>query len=193
MGFLDWLLGRKDPSAAWIADPRLALEVDLTSSTICGAGLGSGFRNLAGLGPPENPWPSRDENYAWPSRGFEVQGTGKGGIDTIILYWWRDRIPFQGKIQWAGRTLAWTSSTRRSEIEALFGPPYYVEDDAEPVLYYEYGNVEWQIEFAEDGGLHEMTLTAPGLYADPEWRKRSGITKPWPPAPGEGCPRDSNG
>ena len=64
MGFLDWLLGRRDPSAAWIADPRLALEVDLTSSTICGAGLGSGFGNLAGLGPPENPWPSRDERYA---------------------------------------------------------------------------------------------------------------------------------
>jgi len=193
MGILDWLLGRKDPSAAWTADPHLSLDVDLSASTICGAGMGAGFRNLSSLGPPENAWPSREESYKWLSRGVEVQGTGKEGIDTITLFWWRDQPFFKGRILWKGKLLEWSESTRRPEIEALFGPAYHVDDDPEPVLYYEHGNVEWQIEFAEDGGLHEFMLTTPGLYADPEWRKRSGITKPWPPAPGEGSPRAAVG
>jgi hypothetical protein len=192
MTILDWLLGRKDPSAAWTADPNLVLEVDLSASTICGVGMGESFRKLAPLGPPENAWPSREESYKWPSRGVEIQGTGKEGIDTIILFWWRDRVPFRGRILWKGRALDWSASTRRTDVEALFGPPYHVDEDVEPVLYYEHGNVEWQIEFAQDGGLNEIMLTTPGLYADPEWRKRSGIAKPWPPAPGEGSPSDSN-
>src|SRR5689334_3012296 len=40
MGILDWLLGRRDPSAAWIADPRLLLDVDLSASTVCGVRMG---------------------------------------------------------------------------------------------------------------------------------------------------------
>src|SRR5262245_39049801 len=190
MGILDWLLGRKDPSAAWIADPRLSLDVDLSASTLCGVGMGDGFGKLAALGPPENRWPSRKASYKWLSRGLEVQGSPREGIDTIILFW-REEPPFRGRLLWKGRPLGWSASTRRPEVEALFGPAYHVDEDVDPVLYYEHGPVEWQIEFADDGGLNEIMLTTPGLSADPEWRKRSGITRPWPPAPGEGCPRDA--
>src|SRR6185436_993402 len=187
LSFIDWLLGRKDPSSSWVADPKVSLDVDLSASTICGVGLGSGFKNLSFLGPPENPWPSRQESYKWLSRGIELEGTEKDGIDTII-FWWRAAPTFNGRVLWKGNPLPWSSSTRRSEIEALFGPPYHVDEDAEPVLFYEHGNVEWQIEFAEDGGLNEVMLTTPGLYADPVWRAKHGITKPWPPSLGEGCP-----
>jgi hypothetical protein len=189
MGILDWLLGRKDPSAAWTADPRRSIEVDLTTSSICGVGMGQGFRNLSFLGPPENPWPSREESYKWTSRGLDIMGTEKKGIDAIILLWWRSQPHFKGRIHWQGKELAWSASTRRPEIEALFGPAYHVDEGAEPVLYYENGTVEWQVDFDADGGLNEFMMTSDGLYADPEWRKRHGITKPFPPAPGEGCPR----
>lgn len=192
MGFLDWLLNRRDPSADWTADPGRVLALDLEASALGGVAPGEPVERLAFLGPPENPWPSRNGIYSWPELGFRADAEN-GLLEAFILFWPREGglpRPFAGPVAWRGKPLALSASTRREELERLFGPPYHAqEDDAEPVLYYEHGDVEWQIEFGEDGGLLEWMLVSPGLYADPAWRSRHGIAKPFPPARGEGAPR----
>lgn len=188
MGLMDWLLGRRDPSAEWTADPGRALELDLEASALCGVPIGEAVDRFAFLGPPDNPWPSRGGDYRWHRRGFEVQSED-GRWDGLILFWPRDGRPFEGTLFWRGKPLALSATTRREELTRLFGPPYRADDeDDEPVLYYEHGDVEWQIEFAEDGGLMEWMLVKPGLYADPGWRAKHGITAPYPPPRGQGAP-----
>ena len=191
MGLLDWVLGRRDPSAEWAADPGRTLELDLEASSLGGVPLGEAVDRLGFLGPPENPWPSRAEDYRWHARGIQAQTTD-GRLDTFIFFWPRGvdlPRPFGAPIFWRGKPLGWTAATRREEVERLFGPPYRADDtDDEPVLYYEHGDVEWQIEFAADGGLMEWMLVKPGLYSDPAWRAQDGITRPFPPPRGEGAP-----
>jgi hypothetical protein len=185
---MDWLLGRRDPSTEWKADPGRALELDLETSSLCGVAIGESVERFAFLGPPDNPWPSRGGDYGWHGRGFEIQSED-GRWDCLILHWPRDGSPFAGRVFWRGKPLALSTKTRREELTRLIGPPYRADDeDDEPVLYYEHGDVEWQIEFAEDGGLLEWMLVKPGLYADPEWRAKHGITTPYPPPRGQGAP-----
>ncbi len=191
MGVVDWLLRRKDPSSAWKADPRRTLELDLDAATLCGVGLGASVEGLAVLGPPENPWPSRTGAYRWPSRGIEVDTDG-GRVTALVFVWSREpgAGSFPGRITWHGTALPLGATTRRGDLERIFGPPYHVDDDEdEPTLYYQHGDVGWAIDFAVDKGLAELGLERPGLYADPEWRRKHGITRPWPPAIGEGAPR----
>lgn len=191
MGFLDWLLNRRDPSAEWTADPGRALALDLEASSLGGVATGDPVERLAFLGRPENPWPSRGASYLWHGRGFQV-GVEAGRVDCFIFYWPKDGglpRPFAGPVSWRGKPLALGASTRREDLERLFGPPYHAQEaDDEPVIYYEHGDVEWQIEFRGDGGLREWMLVSPGLYADPAWRSKHGLTKPFPPARGQGAP-----
>ena len=65
----------------------------------------------------------------------------------------------------------------------LVGPPYWRDEDAdELILFYEFPNLEWQIEFSLDGSFNRVNVTCNPLLADETQRKAYRVDKPWPPS-----------
>jgi len=184
MGILDHFFPPADPAREWTALPGLRLECTLDDSSFCGLRLGEQIESLSRLGPPENPRPTREGMYDYPSRGFEVDATD-GRIDCFLFRW--DAMDparhFAGSFLWKGAALKLDASTGEREIRSAFGEPYWMDDEmGERLFFYEFerGALEWQLELTR-GRLTAMTLVTPPLLADPDQRSAYGVTRPWPP------------
>ena len=193
MGLLDWIFGRRDPAMDWVPKSELKLEVDLSDASLCGVKLGDPIERLSPLGPPENPDASEKTGYAYFSRGLEVGPDPQGRFDYFLCYWGapdRPRYrPFAGTFSWKGKTIAIDGRMTVDDAVARFGDPYHVDaDEEESILRYQLDDAGWELEFARGGGLRAFLLERPGHFSDPETRKNYGITRPWPPLPGQGRP-----
>ncbi len=63
---------------------------------------------------------------------------------------------------------------------AIFGSPYWRDqDEDEVILFYEFGEYEWQIEMSLKDRLSVFVI-APPILADPQQRAAYSVTKPWP-------------
>ncbi len=112
--------------------------------------------------------------------GFEL-GTIEGNLDYLYL----QLALFHGRFRANGTDLALTTATTPSEIRALFGEPYWTDDDDdETILFYEYeaGAIELQFEFPGKQRLDVITLMRNGVLSKQEQRAAYRLTKPWPPA-----------
>lgn len=192
MGIFERFLGR-NPAQHWIGDAGLRLEVDLSVASLCGAMLGEPIERLSALGPPENPKPSEETGYHYFSRGLEIGPDAEGRFDYLLCLWNApdrpEHHPFPGRFSWKGRPVPIDGRTTLDDVLALFGEPYHVdEDDEEAILRYQLNDVGWELEFGRGTGLRALLLELPGYFSDPEVRKTFGITRPWPPLPGQGRP-----
>jgi hypothetical protein len=193
VGLLDFLFGRRDPALDWPLQPGLKLEVDLSDASLGGVKLNDPIERLSGLGPPENAKPTAQTGYDYYSRGLEIGADASGRLQWFCCFWGAPDRPrhrlFEGAFLWKGRPVPIDGRTPAEEIVKLFGDPYHVdEDEEETILRYYLDGVEWELEFARGAGLRAFLLDAEGLFADPVARENYGITRPWPPLPGQGRP-----
>lgn len=67
-------------------------------------------------------------------------------------------------------------------IQSPFGEPYWKdEDDYGITLFYEYGDIEWQVDFNEKKYLYWFLITTPTLFEDEKNRQAYKLMKPWLP------------
>jgi len=127
----------------------------------------------------------KSDQLAVAPYGYEI--TAENGVITSVF------LPldhFCGTLLVKDEAVSLTRTTTRAEALALFGDPYWTDqDDGEVILFYEYptGNedqndtVELQLEFPDGEHLAFITLTQNGVLSKAEQRQSYGVTKPWPP------------
>lgn len=169
MGILGWLFGGGgDSGSRSDSTPRFASElvtVDLTAFTC----------NSTPLGEPTDPSDpfhgtfNREGIYRDVPGGLEI-GVEEGKLDFVFLT--LDR--FRGKLLADGKELPVSSGSTEADITALFGEPYWRdEDDQEVLLFYEDGRVELQFEFPGKERLGFITLLLSPLLGEAEQRASS--------------------
>lgn len=185
MGFLEHLFRKPDPTAGWKAEPGMRIELDFGCHALCGVKIGDPFPWLEKLGPAEDPRAARRGRFCYHSKGVEVEM--KNGVVTSYLLVWASPVdshyrPFAGVCLYRGRDLRLSARTNEREIFEHFGSPYWRDQDQDEILlFYEFEDIEWQIELALDGSLKAGLCVTPPLLADPEQRAAYRVTKPWPP------------
>lgn len=188
---LDWLwnlLGvGGNPTHAWEERQEVLLVLDLDRHQLCGVGVGEPLQGLEFLGRG-NDFGSLIE---WPAKGLRVHVVDGHLFEITISFGHpedeEDEIrKFPGRLLYQGETQRLTCRSSRDELLRLFGEPYWIDEmldeeyGDETTLFYEFGQVEWQIELGSDHCLRNITLSPP-LLADPEARAGYKVTKPWPP------------
>ena len=184
MGLLDSFAGNKNATRDWAAEPGLRLMLDLDSGGLIGVPLGSKFEGLFRLGPAEDEEPAKTGELRYYSRGVQVT-VEKGKIASYFVVFspgYEGYEAFGGDCRFGGQSVMLSSLTTESALRDRFGEPYWTdEDEDETLLFYERGEVEWQVELDEEGRLRCITLLTPPSLADPEQREAYGIDAPWPP------------
>ncbi len=176
--------GKVDATRHWVGDMRFPLELDLTRKSLSGVRIGGTVDGLMRLGPAEDREAAEDEIYRYYSRGLEVTADD-GFVSGFRLLWdpMEGFQPYSGTTILRGEPITLGQGTSESELKTLLGEPYWRdEDEAEILLFYELGEVEWQIELNKEGRLGQWSIVSPPLMADDEQRLAYGVTKPWPPA-----------
>jgi hypothetical protein len=179
--FLWSLLGRSNPTRRWKEDRSVPLVVDLDRHRLADVGIGERFERLAFLGPAD----CDGDLLSFRSRGVEV--VTEGGVVVEFTVFLRPPSEdeqmgrFAGSFRYRGAPLALSQGTREREVVAVFGAPYWRDQDEDEVLlFYEFGEWEWGIELSLAGWLKAVVVGKP-LLADAETRAAYGVDKPWPP------------
>jgi hypothetical protein len=192
MGWFDFLFGPPDVATTWRERPGLELVLNLDRHTICELKLGDRADRISILGPPDNKKPTRADTYLYASKGIELC-TGEDGIETITAIFeptdhWvmhgfeKKAAAYGGKIIYGGKPVALSRDTSEGEFVGRFGQPYWRdEDEYETTLFYEFGPLEWQVEFETGGGLRGLVLESPPTMAQAEARAAYQVDKAWPP------------
>ena len=181
MGLFGLLLRWWNPTAAWQPTPSTAHVVNLGKHQFCGVGLGDRFERLSFLGREERS----GSHFAFPQHGIEVSHDSDGNVAELAFYFGHPAEPtpgaFHGQFLLDGQAMPLNYATSEAEIVELFGPPYWRGEDAdEAILFYEFRECEWQVEFALSGGLKCFSIST-SILADEQQRSLYGVTKPWPP------------
>lgn len=182
MGFVQSLFGQPNPTRRWQFDPSVPLVLDLNRHTLAGVAVGQPLERLSFLGKGI----ARSPIIAFPSLGLAVN-EADGLIDELMVYFGHPAEPdggrFSGTTRYDGLQLDLSSSIPETWLRERLGEPYWRDEDfEEAILFYEFGQHEWQIEFADDGKL-KCWVICPPMLADEEQRRRYGVTREWPPIP----------
>ena len=187
MGLLDKFRAKTNPTGVWQAEPAAGTEIDFDFDThsLCGIKLGDSVALLWKLGPPEDQAQFRQGAFACYSRGFQAEAVN-GVIVCFSLFWnQRQHHPFAefaGVCRYRGQVLPLKAGTSEPGIRKFFGEPYWRdEDEDEVLLFYEFKNLEWQIEIGRREGLTTILALTPPLMAERKQRDAYKVTKPWPP------------
>lgn len=188
---LDWLWSLigvgGNPTQSWEERQEVHLLLDLDQHQLSGVGVGEPLQGLHFLGRGTD----LGQILEWPWKGIRVHVVDGDLFEITISFGHpedeEDEIrKFPGRIIYHGETRRLSCRTHRDEIRRLFGEPYWIDEIVdseygdETTYFYEFGPVEWQIEFGGDHCLRNITLCPP-LLADPEARAGYKVTKPWPP------------
>lgn len=180
------LLWGKDPTSEWVRDMATRIECDLSTHSLCGVAIKEPFVRLSALGPSEDRKRAGNGDFCYFSRGLKV-GT-KNGMITDFSFMWdsllqvKNLIPFNGRFTFEGNVTTLGTATHLDTFISIFGEPYWKdEDDYGIALFYEYGDIEWQLDFNEKKCLYWFVITTPPLFEDEKNRQSYKLTKPWPP------------
>ncbi len=133
-----------------------------------------------------------DEMVADHSRGIEF-GVEQGRISYFLLRWNDPFLKdvhsrplthgvFSGPVVIAGQKVTFTEKSTEADVIAALGEPYWRNaDDREVLLFYEYPEVEIQIELTPNGPIRILLASDVPTLADPKQRESYGVNKPWPP------------
>jgi hypothetical protein len=171
MGLLD-LFKRQKP-AATIQLPALNIDLGLFSC---------GHTQLGNKPDSRDPFAllfQTQDTIKDPSSGLEI-GVKDGVLDSVFITLTQSSAHFFR----SGSPIQLSTQTTIGEVESLFGPPYWVDQDPdEIILFYEFrnGDVELQFEFPGRVHLGFITLAAHGILSKEEQRTAYKVSKPWPP------------
>jgi len=187
LGIFTWFLNRHNPTRNWQFDPSLELIIDLDMNRICGLSLGDSFVDLQGLGQAEDTQASLQGNFRYYSKGLEID-CDENVIESFIVHWSESVHgkfrPYIGKILYQGSEVTLDNTILVEQFVQRFGEPFWRDtvDEDETILFYEFGEHEWQAEFDRNDSLRCLIILSPPLLADEEQRKIYGVKKPWPPS-----------
>jgi hypothetical protein len=182
----EFLFGPKDPTKDWQRPSSLRLSFDLACGELNGVGLGQPLDLLSFLGPVEDRRGLSTGEYRYGSLGLSVGCHNEARIIDCFDIVQKDPYspqyrPFSGSCHHQGVILDLGRLTDDAFTKA-FGSPFWRDTDQdEIILFYEFPNREWQVEFALDGTFNRIVVTGKPLLADEQQRNAYGVNKPWPP------------
>jgi hypothetical protein len=189
MGLFKLFVPKTDPMVSWKTDSGLVtnFEFDFDGHALCGIRPGDPVSLLWKLGPSEDKAAEANGNCNYYSKGAQVS-VEEGKIVSFVLFWNdKDRkqfLSFSGPCTYHGQAIVLRAGLSEADLTGIFGGPYWrSEDEDEIILFYEFGDVEWQIEIARTEGLTAIVVLTPPLLSDEEQRKILKVTKPRPPQP----------
>lgn len=92
----------------------------------------------------------------------------------------RNAKPFPGSFIFHRQPLLLSDHWTEQDLK-IFGEPYWRDaDNDETILFFEHGEIEWQVELGADGRLQALVIGEP-ILADREQRAAYRVTRPWPP------------
>ena len=173
MGLFDSLFKRSYPTSDWPAGDGRELCFDFDKNALCGVAISERMERLRFLGPAEDAKAAdkHDSLYYW-SKGLFVS-LDNGRIDSFVLYWVdcheKRFAPFAGKCVSHGQEASFNRETKEQQFVRLWGEPYWrdAEDEDEILLFFERGNVEWQVELDASGNLQVINVISPPMLANP--------------------------
>ena len=122
---------------------------------------------------------SKAECYISDKDGFEI-GIKEGKFDYLFL----TIEQYKENLYLNENQLFINKDSSPEDITYNFGSPYWIdEDDKEIILFYEYkeGKFELQFEFSNKENLSYITLMQNGILSEESNRKSYRINKEWPP------------
>ncbi|MBI5527752.1 MAG: hypothetical protein HY897_15585 [Deltaproteobacteria bacterium] len=185
MGLFDDMFGAPDPTRHWKGTPGLVPDFDLDRHALCGVRPGDPVAWLEKLGRCEDQAAAKEGEYRWYTRGIAVD-VDLYAVSAFIVHFADDReegyAPFGGPCSVRGRSVPLTPETTEKEFGEAFGEPYWRDRETdETILFYEFGDIEWQAEFTSGRRLRLILVMTPPMLADEDQRKTYKIDKPWPP------------
>jgi hypothetical protein len=183
----EYLFGPENPTKEWQRAKDLRLDFDLEQKSLNGVRLGGPLERLSFLGSIEDRTGLRSQELRYPSLGLRVYCyNDENVIDCFEIVQrdpWSPQVrPFPGLFHYRGRQLSLSQLTERDFV-TLFGFPYWRdEDEDEVILFYEFSELEWQVEFSLDGSFNCICVTSKPLLADENQRTAYGVTEQWPPS-----------
>lgn len=180
------LFGRNDPTRSWRRSPDLRLDFDLASETLNGVPLAAALDSVSFLGPVEDRKALSQGEYSYSSLGLcLVNLQAESTIDQIEVFQNDDShrgCSFPGTFRYEDRILDLECLDVVSFVR-MFGSPYWCDDsDDEILLFYEFRESEWQVEFELNRSFNRISVTSLPIMAKADQRDAYGVTKPWPPA-----------
>ena len=187
MGLFKLFTPKVDPLVSWRAEPGQTTEFDFDFDhhTLCGVKLGDPISLLWKLGPSEDKSAEADGFHNYYSRGVEVD-VEDGKVVSFVMFFndelQKKFLPFKSRCVFRGQAVELRAGMTEAEIKTLLGEPYWRDvDDDETILFYEFGDIEWQVEIDARNGLTAFVVLTPPLLADEAQRNSFHVTKPWPP------------
>lgn len=189
MTLFELIFGPKNPTKDWQTANDLRLDFDLELGTLNGIGLTEQLDRLSFLGPVEERagLMLKDGEFRFYSLGICIRCNIPAYTVNDFELIQNDPDspqyrPYRGTCRYRGRVLRLNSITEQS-FHKEFGPPFWRDqDDDEVILFYEFPNLEWQLEFSLAGTLNRIIVTADRLMDNEEDRKAYGVPDEWPPS-----------
>lgn len=192
MSFFSNFFKSSNITTNWEKSLTLDLTFNFSNNSINNIKIGDDFELLSSLGTCENKVIPKILDYNYYSMGIMIGTKKDNKIDTFLLYF-NDVIekkfsPFTGKFIYQNKKILLSDKTTKKEFIAIFGEPYWENIDIsgdktydEIILFYEFKNLEWQVEFTSDEKLKLFIAIDNPIMSDLENRKNYGVTKSWPP------------
>ncbi|MBN1619319.1 hypothetical protein JW890_01210 [candidate division WOR-3 bacterium] len=177
-------LKKKYPGFDWGERTSVRRKLDLGYTKLSGVGLYEDWLLLKKFGMPENPSNARSMKFSYYSSGFEFD-VENGKITDIFVTWKDFYSPFSafsGETLDKGKPTGINPKTKEDDFINIFPDVYWRdEDDDEIILFYEFKDFEWQVEFDKSREIKAFIAGGkPTLLSDPEVRKMYKITKDFP-------------
>lgn len=161
--------------------PSLALD----RHSLGEARVGDPVESLRRFGAVEDVAASEAGDFRFYSRGIWFS-TKDGAVDSFGVFWQDSDhlgfLPFAGWIHFAEKRFSLDAATSETDFVECFGVPYWRDRDRrESLLFYEFGEIEWQVEFNRKRQLCALWVVSPPLLADSKQREMYEVTRSWPP------------
>ena len=187
MGLFKLFTPKVDPLVSWRAEPGQTIEFgfDFDHHTLCGVKLGDPIALLWKLGPSEDKPAEAGGFHNYYSKGVEVD-VEDGKVVSFVLFFNDEQqkkfLPFKSRCIFRGQALELRAGLSEIELKTVFGEPYWCDaDDDETILFYEFVDIEWQVEIDNHNGLTAFVVLTQPVLADEAQRNSLHVTKPWPP------------
>lgn len=188
MGLLDRLFGNRHPALQWQAAPDLQIALEMSVPALCGIRFGDHADRVARLGPPDEVIGKEGEceSFIYTRLGLQIDASERS-VDSWGVYfepaeYQAQMAAFKGFVSDRDQALSLSPATTLRDFKKHFGEPYWEDvDEVENLLFYEFGQIEWQVEFKQER-LTVITMATPPLLSDAGQRAAYQVSKPWPPA-----------
>ena len=187
---VDNLSHKPDPTDEWGPPTNDRPVLNLDRHSLGDIRPGDAIDRVAKFGRPENPQPTKSSDYCYYSRGFSYSALSddREVFEILVVFHGAACKPegfsdFAGECVSGGQRITLTKEVTLDDFVQRFDLEYWRDcDDDETLLFYEFGKIEWQVEFGPDRRLRSINMVSPPLLESAEQRKNYKVDKSWPPA-----------